>query len=78
MARSALIPIALLGLLLLQIVYHPFRVNHDCAYLLEGGQRLTQTVDATLVAKDGRFLPPPGRRASLIADVEAAIARRMR
>jgi hypothetical protein len=42
MARSAWVPVALLGLLLLQVVYHPFRVNHDCAYLLEGATKILE------------------------------------
>jgi hypothetical protein len=39
---TRLIPLALLGLLLLQVVYHPFRVNHDCAYLLEGAAKILE------------------------------------
>jgi hypothetical protein len=39
---TRVIPLALLGLLLLQIVYHPFRVNHDCAYLLEGAAKILE------------------------------------
>ncbi|MEN8158910.1 MAG: hypothetical protein ABFS41_02430 [Myxococcota bacterium] len=39
-ALSTSVPVALLGLLLVWIVYHPFRVNHDCAYLLEGAAKV--------------------------------------
>lgn len=35
-------PVALLGLLLVQILYDPFRVSHDCAYLLEGAAKLLE------------------------------------
>jgi hypothetical protein len=35
-------PLTLLGLLLLQVVTHPFRVNHDCAYLLDGALEILE------------------------------------
>jgi hypothetical protein len=41
-ARSASVPIALLALLLVWIVHHPVRINHDCAYLLEGAAKILE------------------------------------